>query len=259
MKKELEPTVTELDYEFILTPFEERIYKLAESSIPTRMDRTNEGEFLIQSYYPSLQRTGNGLEVDHKPIKVDYDKAGNPVFKDKDARKALGYFLNEDCEFSLRTHNNKVQTYFYGDADNEYHFKTNLKESMSDEEIRMELIKGFSDKFGWIELFEEDSHKLKDIDVKFWVAFYYNDKRKLIEVSRDFFEQNNKSEEECESNNELTFEDEDSAEYDKLCEMSVEVASKHFKGLNKNEVWAEFLQPSDRDIKDCAILSVSIN
>ncbi len=233
-----------------------RLWKLVEGAIPFNIDRTDDGEFIIESYYPDLELSKEkGVLVNGENLKVDYDENGNANFKDKETKKQLGYFLNEDCIISFRIRKGKIQAYYYGDGDNEYHFDINVEDSMSDEELRTELIKGFSKKFGWIELFEEDKSEIKGVDSKFWVAFYFKNKRKVLEVDRAFFEQNIKSDEESEKG----FEDEDdSEEYDKLCDMSVNLASKHFGISPTDTIWAEFIISSKRDIEECTFLSVRL-
>lgn len=169
------------DFDDELTPFEQRLHKIAETSIPTNIDRTDDGEFIIRSYYPELSRTEYGVPlVNGKDIKIKHTEDGHPIFN-REAKKELAYFMNEDCNLCFRTVKGKIKAYFYGDADNEYHFNINVSEKMSDEEIRIELIKGFSSKFGWIELFQDDTEpgivfrgssnlkgtNLKEIDTNF--------------------------------------------------------------------------------------------
>lgn len=247
-------TETELEFDE-QTPFEQRLYRIAEKSIPTNIDRTDDGEFIIRSYYPELSRTESGVPlVNGKLLKVEHTEDGQPIFN-REAKKELAYFMNEDCILYFRTVKGKIKAYFYGDADNEYHFNINVKEKMSDDEIRTELIKGFSAKFGWIELFQDDITQLKGVDTKFWVVFHYGNKRKLIEVDRQLFDQYIKMDEEQEKDDNV---ERDEDEYDKLSQMLCEIASKHFKGLKPDEGYAELLNLTESDVKDCAFLCVNI-
>lgn len=237
----------------------DRLYKIAENSIPTYIDRTDDGEFVIQQYYPELSTTEDGDKVvNGKVLNVNYDKEGNPIFNRK-VKKELAYFMNEECSLCFRNAKGKMKAYFYGDGDNEYHFNIDVNEKMTDKEISIELIKGFSDKFGWVELFEDGIEKTKGTDVKFWAVFTCKNKKKLIEVGRDFFDQHIRAEEESE-NFDFDSDDDDleTPEYDKLIGLSCDIAKKHFKGLDINKIYAECCRLDKKDIKECAFINISI-
>lgn len=113
------------------TPFESRLHKIAEDAIPTSIDRTDDGEFVMRSYYPELSRTEYGAPVVNgkilPPAKLDED--GNVIIG-RNAKKELAYFFNEDLMLCFRTIDDKIQAYFYSDDDNEYHFDVNVNENM---------------------------------------------------------------------------------------------------------------------------------
>lgn len=197
-------------------PFEERLFKIAEGAIPNSIDRTENGEFVIDD-------TVYGEE---------------------------GYFFNEDCYIDFYTRNGEVKAFYYADGRGEYHFDINVNEDMSDDEIKLELIKGFSKKFGWVENFEVDGEKLEGVDSKFWASLYYEGERKLIEVDRELFQAN------IDVYNEMGDWTEEG--YNNLVEIAVKAAKKHFPKINTEEAFAEFYNLTEEESMECAFISIGI-
>lgn len=241
-----------------LKKLKERLYLVSQDTIPEFIDRTEDGEFIIRQDFPNLQRDETGIltSVNGKELSLsDLNEKGGLV--SKEIKQELGYFFNIECQITFRISKGKIKAYYYSEDDFEYHFDIDVNNNMSDKEIKHELIRGFSNKFGWVELFDYDSEKIKEVDTKFWAVFYYKGERKLIEVGRKVFEQHVKSNEENSNAGEDNC-DEDTPEYYNLVEMCIDIASKNFEGLDKKGVFAEFYQLNKYSIIECAFMSVRI-
>jgi len=230
-----------------------RLQKLSENLIPDSIDRTDDGEFIISASYPELYKLeGDKLVPNmelHGKIKMNHTKNGTPYFSDKNTKKLLGYFLNEDCDLRFYARNGVVKSFYAGDGDGEYHFDINVNEKMSDDEIRKELVKGFSNKFGWIEFFEDDDFKIKGADIKFWVSVDYDGDRKLIEVPREVFDL---SVDVFDNNGEW-----DGDRYDKSSEAFEKVLENHLD-LKKEDMYLEYYNLTEQDKQDCVFNSINV-
>lgn len=237
-----------------LTPLEERLYRIAAEAIPMSIDRTEDGEFVITSSYPEMYSESEDGELEYNPEFIrtlDVDEDGYFNLSDRKTKAALGYFLNEDCQLQFYAREEEVKAFYYGDGDNEYHFEIAVTDEMSDDEIKKALIIGFSSKFGWVELFDEEAPKIKGVDMKFWVAatFVLTGERKLIEVGREVFDM---SMDIIDSNGNADI-DKDK----KSKEMYCKIFEKHFD-MKADEVDLQFNELSERDIQECAFESIDI-
>ena len=198
------------------TPLEDRLYRLAENTIPDTIDRTEDGEFVIDD-------TIYGEE---------------------------GYFLNEDCSITFYAREGEVKAFYYSDADKEYHFDINVHGKMTDKDIKLELVKGFSNKFGWVERYVLGEDPIEGVDTKFWISFYHDAKRKLVEVGREVFQ----ADLDVYDDNDEWIEE----EYDKLVTMILKVALENFQEVKENDAMIEFYGLTEDDIMDCAFMSVGL-
>jgi hypothetical protein len=186
-------------------------------------------------------------------------------------KKELGYFFNEQCDlrFKIKKSGGKeskkesIVAYYEGEDDGDkYYFDIDVKMEYTDERIKEELVKGFSNKFGWVELFDycqEEKPKLEGVDVKFWAIFCYKNKRRVVEVNRLMFNQYIISEEESFKlglTDNSMFE---MPEYAKFADMCLEKAEAVFGdvGFDKDKCVAEFYNISKRDKEQCAFMKVN--
>ncbi|MEK6829738.1 MAG: hypothetical protein AABY15_06480 [Nanoarchaeota archaeon] len=238
--------------EIVLTPLEERLHRIAKEAIPTSIDRTDDGEFVIRESYPDLYARTEDGGISYNPefiSSVSITKDGHFNLSDKKTREALGYFLNEDCSLDFYVREGEIKAFYKGDGDGEYHFDINVNDEMSDDEIKKALIVGFSNKFGWVELFEDDHSKLKGVDTKFWAAVTYKGERKLIEVGREAF---NLCVDVFDENGEW-----DAERYDESSEAFAKVIEKHFD-IKSEDMILEFYNLSEQDMQDCAFESIEV-
>lgn len=236
-----------------LTDFEKRLYELSKEVIPQTIDKNPLGEFVPPAEYPNffdinefgeVYDTNSGLVKFNSIEEIKLSKVGI---------KQFGYFLNEDCYIEFYARNGEVKA-FYAEDNNEYHFDVNINEEMSDHEIKVELINGFSKKFGWVELFMSEKSEINSlleygIDYKFWISVIHGDDRRLIEVSREIFD----------IKNEIFNDDGDWVEnkYNLYCDKLINIISEHID-LNNKPVLIETIIPTEKDIQDCTFDSIKI-
>jgi len=124
----LENEIIDFECEDVNTPFEDRMYEIAKGTLPHTIDRTPNGEFVI----------------------------------DNTSYGETAYFENEDCVLMFSQEDGDMKAYYYSDADVEYYFDINVNEKMTDDEIKKNIIKGFSNKFGWLENYDINSDYVDD-------------------------------------------------------------------------------------------------
>ncbi len=237
-----------------LNKFKNRVSTIGYRVLPNNLDRTEDGEFVISESgnRPNIGITpeGNAL-VDGKEIEIKRDKNGYPLFNTQETKKAFAYFLNEDCILTFSIQKGKIKPYYYSDADVKYYFKVDVNPAMSDEEIKYALIKGFSDKFGWIDIFNENEEVPADVDKKFFVEFVLDEETKIVETDRDFFNLHVKTLEfdwgahwqQMEEEDDFDLED----AYDVFANAALELAKKHFDPEIIDGCYPECLQLTQKD------------
>lgn len=222
--------------------FERKLNALAEGTIPKIMYRTEEGEFVTTSEYKKLIRilheANNSADFFLKqglnPFEKQFEKNLGRIEEvfGESIKCQLSFFSSEEV--------NSINAYYYSKEGIEYHFDINVTKDMSDQQIKTELVKGFSEKFGWVELFEDDCPITPQevIDAKFWVSITLEGEKKevkLIEVDRRLFEINKQVWD--------TFGDFSQERFDDVIVEVCKLAKKHFN--IEGDVYAEELHLDD--------------
>lgn len=222
----------EVTYKTEINEFSNRIKKIASECLPSSIDRTEQGEFMI--------------------CDVEYGEEA--------------YFLNEDCHLTINVRGDEINAHYYSDADVEYKFDVDINQEMSDDEIRDKLVKGFSEKFGWVDLFTEEETP-KGVDVRFWASVYSedsngNDTRTLLELNREFFDLNQEVTNLVGTYSDDDEEDEFDIKYTDLCEkvltFILDKKLPQFSHVNQDDFIVEFLRIDEKDKSDSVFLSISL-
>lgn len=223
-------TFDEIEFTIEVDVFNNRLQKISSECLPFNIDRTEAGEFVI--------------------FDAEYGEED--------------YVLNEECYLTIDVRGSEVNAYYYSDADVEYKFHVDVNESMGDDEIRNKLVKGFSEKFGWVDLFTEEETP-KGVDVRFWASVYDNsngdDIRTLIELNRELFDLNQEVTSLVGAQSEEG-EEEFDEKYTDLCEkvltFIIDKKLPEFSHLNQDDFFVEFLRLDEEDKSDCAFIAIGI-
>jgi len=234
--------------------FKERVEKIGYKVLPNNLDRTEDGEFTISESgnRPNIEGAPNdNVIVNGKEIEIQRDENGYPLFNTQETKKAFAYFLNEDCDLVFSIQKGKIKPYYYSDADVKYYFKVDVNPSMSDDEIKFALIKGFSYKFGWIDLFQENEEVPDGIDKKFYIKLILGNKSKIVEADRKLFNLHVESVEFDWEEHHRKMDEADDYEmedaYDRFADEVMKLAKKHFNPKIVEECYPEESILSQKD------------